>query len=422
VFCLLERGNCLIGVLVVLAFVVLILASPGLFLSFAQTPVAGFHPDLYGDADVDEIYSHRKLYEQAAEFVNRDLMELAANYGLGWGVLAALDLVAYDNEIKGPEYAELLRPYAEYMEAACVTTYWKRSESSLSGSAGEMQNDGGGEEFDLNDFYVVDTATKTEQLVTRVDTYSGVFVFKYEQTEESVITGYSPEGEVTDVKVVKKHALRNVVYEADWSRLREALRRRWDVSDVDSISDDDVIFVNEWAMQLQAGIMEFVTLEAATSLDLYRGGAVLVYISEDGYVWPVEGCYTLTSVFGEYRDIPSIGVRGIHKGIDIPAPVGTNVLAVTAGVVGAIYETAGGGRQLRLDGYDGRSYYYLHLAHWASSYVGMPVEAGQVIAASGNTGKFTTGPHLHFEVHVNGVPVDPLVACGWLDMRELVGR
>ena len=83
--CLLERGNCLIGVLVVLAFVVLILASPGLFLSFAQTPVAGFHPDLYGDADVDEIYSHRELYEQAAEFANRDLMELAANYGLGWG-------------------------------------------------------------------------------------------------------------------------------------------------------------------------------------------------------------------------------------------------------------------------------------------------------------------------------------------------
>lgn len=120
-------------------------------------------------------------------------------------------------------------------------------------------------------------------------------------------------------------------------------------------------------------------------------------------VWPVSG--SLTSGFG-YRRSPISRTRKLHAGIDVAAPRGTPVYAVSAGLVHTARYNSGYGRIVVIDhGFGIRSRY----AHNSSLLVrkGERVEAGQLIATVGSTGQ-STGPHLHFELLIDGQAVDPL--------------
>ena len=120
-------------------------------------------------------------------------------------------------------------------------------------------------------------------------------------------------------------------------------------------------------------------------------------------LWPVEG--QLTSGFGTRRS-PISRLRKFHKGIDISAPRGARVFATSPGVVVLSQYASGYGRLVALDhGYGIMSRY----AHNTSLLVrvGDWVEVGEVIATVGSTGQ-STGPHLHFELLIDGQPVDPL--------------
>jgi murein DD-endopeptidase MepM/ murein hydrolase activator NlpD len=421
----------MIGLIIAIALLGLfVLSLPALVMEMIKLPIVGFHPDVF-EGGVDnvsmlqaEIYESKGMYEAAAEEVNANLEALAVNYGLGWGVLAALDLMAADDKKRATEVAEMLRTHAEYLDTAIVTTVWKRIPEepenppnyglvNTNNAFGTLDNQEG--DYDLDDFYKASTKSTPERLVTMTDTYQGIYTFEYEEIEEEIITGRS-DGEVTEITVTKKHVLQNVFYKPNWVRLIEAVKHRYGDQNLEP-PDIDVIFAAEYGRMIERGVINWSTLDAATTLDNYRGGALLIYASADGYVWPVEGYYRLSDYFGRKRYIPEIGIDDVHTGIDIPAPVGTNVLAVIDGTIGAIIETSGGGRQIRLDGSDGCSYLYAHLSHYASSHVGMEVSAGDIIAGVGNTGAYTTGPHLHFEVRAGGNLVDPLVFCGWDDIK-----
>ena len=120
-------------------------------------------------------------------------------------------------------------------------------------------------------------------------------------------------------------------------------------------------------------------------------------------VWPAEG--TFTSGFG-YRQSPINNTRKFHSGVDIAAPRGTRVVAAASGVVQMADYNSGYGRMVEIDhGYGIVSRY----AHNSSVFVrkGDWVDAGQVISTIGTTGQ-TTGPHLHFELMIDGQQVDPL--------------
>lgn len=119
--------------------------------------------------------------------------------------------------------------------------------------------------------------------------------------------------------------------------------------------------------------------------------------------WPVSG--TVTSGFG-YRIHPILGKRILHTGIDIAAASGTAIWAADGGKV--IYATwvDGYGNTVALDHGGGISTLYAHQSSIAVSY-GQTVTKGQVIGYVGSTG-YSTGPHLHFEVRVDGAPVDPM--------------
>jgi murein DD-endopeptidase MepM/ murein hydrolase activator NlpD len=119
-------------------------------------------------------------------------------------------------------------------------------------------------------------------------------------------------------------------------------------------------------------------------------------------LWPVEG--RVGSSFGERQD-PINGEGAFHSGIDIDAPTGTPVRAAADGDVTSAAMANGYGREIVLDhGHDVFTVY----AHLSAIAVlpGQHVIRGQVIGYVGQSGR-ATGPHLHYEVRVHNVPVNP---------------
>jgi murein DD-endopeptidase MepM/ murein hydrolase activator NlpD len=116
-----------------------------------------------------------------------------------------------------------------------------------------------------------------------------------------------------------------------------------------------------------------------------------------GLSWPVNG--PITSPFG-----PRWG--GFHPGIDIGVPTGTPIHAAAAGTVIWCGWQSGYGNLVVIDHHDGIATAYGHQSRIAVG-CNQEVAQGQVIGYSGCTG-FCTGPHLHFEVRLNGTPVDPI--------------
>jgi murein DD-endopeptidase MepM/ murein hydrolase activator NlpD len=119
--------------------------------------------------------------------------------------------------------------------------------------------------------------------------------------------------------------------------------------------------------------------------------------SAAGFIWPVNG--PVTSGFG-------MRWGRMHEGIDFGAATGTPIHAAAAGVVVYCGWMDGYGNLVVIDHGGGIATAYGHQSSIAAS-CSQQVSQGQVIGYVGNTGN-STGPHLHFEVRVNGSPVDPL--------------
>jgi murein DD-endopeptidase MepM/ murein hydrolase activator NlpD len=122
--------------------------------------------------------------------------------------------------------------------------------------------------------------------------------------------------------------------------------------------------------------------------------------------WPLPG-YAAGGGVGP-RTNPYTGQKGCHTGQDVSAPAGTPIRAMASGIVWyAGWSTAYGNVTL-IDHGDGLMTMYAHQSRFALR-KGAGVVAGDVIGYVGSTG-YSTGPHLHFEVHVNGKNYDPM---GW---------
>ena len=119
-------------------------------------------------------------------------------------------------------------------------------------------------------------------------------------------------------------------------------------------------------------------------------------------MWPVEG--PVTGSFGERID-PFNGEGAFHTGVDISTNYGQAVIAPADGVVIFAAEAGGYGQLLILEHGHGISTRYGHLASFATA-VGQTVRRGDVVGYVGRSGR-STGPHLHYEVRINDVPVNP---------------
>ncbi|MDX2495334.1 MAG: M23 family metallopeptidase [Desulfuromusa sp.] len=118
--------------------------------------------------------------------------------------------------------------------------------------------------------------------------------------------------------------------------------------------------------------------------------------------WPTKGW--LTSYFG-MRKSPFTGRRVMHEGLDIAANTGTPIVATADGIVARVKYSPGYGKMLIIDhGYGYRTIF----GHNSKILVkaGQQIKRGDLIAKVGNTGQ-STGSHLHYELRLNGVPIDP---------------
>ena len=115
---------------------------------------------------------------------------------------------------------------------------------------------------------------------------------------------------------------------------------------------------------------------------------------------------SLGDVYG-WRDPPAEGASSFHQGNDIPAPMGTPVVAYKSGTVSYVGDSGSGGNMVQIDHPDGTQSVYLHLQNGSFKVSpGQTVSQGQQIANVGSTG-VSTGPHLDFRIKVNGEYVDP---------------
>jgi murein DD-endopeptidase MepM/ murein hydrolase activator NlpD len=121
-------------------------------------------------------------------------------------------------------------------------------------------------------------------------------------------------------------------------------------------------------------------------------------------IMPTQGW--LTSAFSSMREHPILHIARPHEGIDVTAPMGSPIEAPAAGVVTDAGWESGYGNTVTIDHGYGVTTKFAHASKLLVK-TGQRVQRGQRIALVGNTG-LATGPHLHYEVHVNGRPVDPL--------------
>ena len=114
----------------------------------------------------------------------------------------------------------------------------------------------------------------------------------------------------------------------------------------------------------------------------------------------------LSSQFSMHRFHPILHISRPHEGIDVSAPMGAPVVAPASGVVITVTEQHGYGLILEINHGNGLVTKYAHLSR-VNVKQGQRVTRGQLIANVGNSG-LSTGPHLHYEIHVDGRVVDPL--------------
>lgn len=166
-------------------------------------------------------------------------------------------------------------------------------------------------------------------------------------------------------------------------------------SDIESLKREEQKMEADYA-QLEKELNDALSSSTRSSTPAYSGNGK--------FAWPSATSTRVTSEFG-YRIHPISGTRRLHRGMDIGAGLGTNVLAAEAGTVVTAGWNNSYGYYITID--HGGGYVTLY-AHNSKLHVskGQTVTRGQIIAKCGSTGN-STGPHIHFEVRVNGELKNP---------------
>ena len=145
-------------------------------------------------------------------------------------------------------------------------------------------------------------------------------------------------------------------------------------------------------------------LKKQLSPSLSRASAGKSYVGGE-FMWP-SNCHIITSQFSPSRKNPVTGVYRRHTGVDIGASYGSSIMAANGGTVTLAGWYSGYGNCVVIDHGGGKATLYGHMSSIGVS-KGQSVSKGQQIGRVGSTGN-STGPHLHFEILINGAAVNPM--------------
>ncbi len=164
-----------------------------------------------------------------------------------------------------------------------------------------------------------------------------------------------------------------------------------------SSAEADLANVEKIEAQCEAKRQELLAGLKHTTNDSYVGGE---------FSWPLPGKYTKVSSGFGWRIHPVTGAQQFHKGIDIPAPYGTEIMAINGGTVIECSYNYADGYYITVNHGGGLASFYSHLSKYHVK-VGDKVTKGQVIANVGTSG-YTTGAHLNINIYLEGNAVNPL--------------
>ena len=174
-----------------------------------------------------------------------------------------------------------------------------------------------------------------------------------------------------------------------------------------TVRENFVSKLSDQEKELQAQIDEFNTRFAeinAEILAIAMEGIDTQYIGGE-LAWPVPGYTRISSKYG-MRYHPILHYTKLHTGVDISAPMGANFIAANDGIVTKAEFNSAYGNMVIIDHGGGVSTLYAHGSEILVQ-VGQIVKRGEAVLKVGSTG-YSTGPHAHFEVRLNGVVTDPL--------------
>lgn len=211
------------------------------------------------------------------------------------------------------------------------------------------------------------------------------------------------EAEISQLKTLREQEEQNARQELERSlaEIKNLEASRAAAEDRISKSEKSVAYWEKAERELEKESQELAAIikRASSSGTAYTGGTM---------VWPTPGYYGISSPFGD-RIHPILKVKKFHGGIDINAPMSANIVAAASGkVIWSGWRSGGSGNTVIIDHGGGITTLYLHIKSGGLLVKeGQTVKAGQTIAKVGSTG-LSTGPHLHFEVRVNGERKNPL--------------
>lgn len=214
------------------------------------------------------------------------------------------------------------------------------------------------------------------------------------------ITKQKEELELAKVELKKqKKELNQTVEESENKAVSLENMRVINNSYIAQLSEEEAEYANDIVtMQTELKKVEAEILTAA-SMNIgydYVGGEM---------AWPVPGYTTITSPYG-MRTHPFTGVYKLHTGTDIAAPMGVDFIAANDGVVSKAEYNYAYGNMVMINHGGGVSTLYAHGSQILVE-VGQEVKRGEAVLKVGSTG-YSTGPHAHFEVRINGQYVDPM--------------
>ena len=366
-------------------------------ISFAETSTFYSNQKNEANANASQTQSQINQLDGEIDSVLQEVADLTSSILTYENEIQQLNVRLNELEKSIKEKEAELEEKKKTLENRLVAMYMKKETTFLDVVlSGELVN------FISNQNLIKQAATYDSNLIEEVENLK-----KTLENEKQEVTNIKAEkqqktAELQNLKAQKQEKAANLTEEQ--KQLETKLSEYKAQAEQYAALERQAIAKEEAARAAAAAAASSSSKSTSNSTTSYSGAVTSTY-SGGKLGWPCPASSRITSQYG-YRIL--FGVRDFHTGIDIGAGTGSNIVAAESGtVILAAYGWNGGyGNYMILSHGNGVTTRY---AHASALYVsaGQTVTKGQVIGAVGTTGN-STGPHLHFEVRINGAHQNPL--------------